>query len=65
MASIRALTRGPLHHFFGYYGVNAWDPTLAQHLALETTFHEHRPTPRDRATVGLVEAATGAFRPSG
>jgi hypothetical protein len=65
VASIRALTRGPLHHFFGYYGVNAWDPTLAQHLALETTFHEHRPTARDRATVGLVEAATGAFRPLG
>lgn len=60
---VRALTRAPLHHFFGYYGVNAWDPTLRHHLALETTFHEHRPTSSDRATVGLVEAETGAFRP--
>lgn len=63
MAEIRALTRPPRHHFFGYYGVNPWDPSLTQHLALETTFHEHRPTARDRATVGLVDAATGAFRP--
>jgi len=60
---IRALTRPPLHRFFGYYGVNPWDPDLRHHLALETDFHEHRPTSRDRATVGLVEAETGAFRP--
>lgn len=60
---VRALTRPPLHHFFGYYGVNPWAPDLRSHLALETTFHEHRPTSRDRAAVGLVDAETGALRP--
>jgi len=60
---VRMLTRPPRHHFFGYYGVNAWDPTLRRHLALETDFHEHRPTAADRATVGLVDAATGTFLP--
>ncbi len=58
---IKMLSKPPAHHFFGYYGMNAWDASLQHHLALETTFHEHRPTARDRARVGLVDAATGTF----
>lgn len=57
----RRLTHGPAHHFFGYYGINAWDRGGRFHLALESDFHRRPPTPADRARVGLVDAAGGAF----
>lgn len=60
-AAPRRLTHGPAHHFFGYYGINAWDRGGRFHLALETDFHRRPPTPADRARVGLVDAAGGAF----
>ena len=63
MAEIRALTQGPLNHFFGYYGVNPWDRSMVHHLALETTFHEHRPGSDDSAKIGLVDSETHEFRP--
>jgi hypothetical protein len=63
MAEIRVLTRGPKHHFFGYYGVDAWDPAIEKHLALETGFDDHRPIVEDRAVVGLVDRDTGGFTP--
>ena len=61
--SITALTSGPQHHFYGYYGIQAWDCTGRYHLALETDFHEHRPLADDLALVGLVDRLTGAFIP--
>jgi len=62
---IAALTRPPKHHFYGYYGMNAWSPDGTRHLALQTEFDDHRPTARDVAEVGLVDAARGAFQPVG
>lgn len=56
-----ALTHGPKHHFFGYYGIAAWDRAGAKHLALETDFHERRPEAADSAKVGLVDLASGRF----
>ena len=41
--NVEPMTQGPLHHFFGYYGVDAWDPANQRHLALETDFDDHRP----------------------
>ncbi len=38
MGDFQALTSGPKHHFFGYYGVNVWNPTMRYHLSLETDF---------------------------
>lgn len=61
MSEIRALTSGPKHHLFGYYGVDAWDPSLRHHLALEMDFDDHRPTVEDVAAVGLVDREKGAF----
>lgn len=57
------LSRGPQHHFYGYYGINPWDPSLRYHLALETRSHEHRPVPEDMAAVGLVDRERGQFQP--
>lgn len=60
---ITSLTTGPNHHFYGYYGINPWDSVVRRHLALETSFHEHRPAVGDTATVGLVDRQTGIFTP--
>lgn len=62
MVDVSALTAGPKHHFFGYYGVDAWDPSLRYHLALETDFDDHRPEVGDVALVGVVDRETGSFK---
>ncbi len=58
-----AVTKGPKHHFFGYYGICPWDITGRYMLCLESGFHERPPTAADTAVVGLVEMATGRFEP--
>ncbi|MCW8130017.1 MAG: hypothetical protein KIS92_06655 [Planctomycetota bacterium] len=58
---LHALTQGPRHHFFGYYGISAWDRAQGKHLALETGFHERRPEAGDSARVGLIDLASGRF----
>ena len=57
----RAVTQGPKHHFFGYYGICPWDATEQYLLCLESEFHERPPGAEERAVVGLVELATGKF----
>ncbi len=59
---ISLLSRPPQCHFFGYHGMNAWSPDGREHLALQTTFDDHRPTAEDVAEVGLVDSSTGHFR---
>ena len=61
MFNITALSSGPKHHFFGYYGINAWDRSLRYHLALESDFHDRRPEAGDSALVGLVDRQTHTF----
>lgn len=61
MLNIAALSSRPNHHFFGYYGINAWDRSLRYHLALETDFHKRRPKAGDSAAVGLVNRQTHVF----
>jgi len=58
---VQTLSRPPRNHFFGYYGVNAWDRSMRYHLALETEFQDHRPRVGESAGVGLVDATTGQF----
>lgn len=59
----KSLSRGPKHHFFGYYAINPWDSSLRRHLSLETDFHDRRPAPDDEAAIGLADAQTGEFQP--
>jgi len=63
MFEVKPLSKLPGHHFFGYYDINTWDNSLRYHLSLETNFHEHRPTPDDVASVGLIDSHTGEFIP--
>lgn len=62
--SLAAATRGPQHHFFGYYDKSPWDASGRYLLALEVEFAHRPPTAEDGAVVGLVDIAQGyAFRP--
>ena len=57
----RAVTHGPKHHFFGYYGICPWDATGQYLFCLESDFHERPPAAGDSAVVGFVEMASGKF----
>ena len=57
----RAITQGPKHHFFGYYGIYPWDSTGRYHLCLQSDFHDRPPADGDTATVGLVDMETNNF----
>jgi len=52
---IRAVTKPPQHHFFGYYDKCPWDWSGRYILALETGFIDRPPGPDDTATIGLVD----------
>jgi hypothetical protein len=58
-ARIRALTKGPLHHFFGYYGMSPWNRSGKKLICLETTIKGRGPNPGEPAGVCVVDAATG------
>ncbi len=55
----RAVTSGPLFHFFGYYDKTPWDETGRYLLALETYFMDRRPGPDNVAIVGMVDLQGG------
>lgn len=56
---VRPLTRGPRHHFFGYYDKSPWDAAMRRVLGLETTFMDRPPTGRDPAVIGVIDVAGG------
>ncbi|MCX8037218.1 MAG: hypothetical protein N3D11_09290 [Candidatus Sumerlaeia bacterium] len=59
--TIRCLTSGPRHHFFGYYGITPWNQSQTHLVCLESEFQDHLPRPDEAAAIGLVDAKTGAF----
>ena len=48
------LTRGPRHHFFGYYDKSPWNGTQKHILTHEVAFNDRPPTERDEAAIGVV-----------
>jgi hypothetical protein len=52
---VRALTRGPKHHWFGYYDKREFDPTSRYVLGMEVDFEHRTPAPEDTITVGMVD----------
>lgn len=61
---VRAVTRGPQHHFFGYYDKCPWDQISRYLLAMEVGFQDRLPNPDDVATIGLVDLWDGdRFQP--
>ena len=61
--NIGSLSKGPKHHFFGYYGINPWDKSGRYHLALETEFDDRKPESNDIAKVGVIDKQTSEFIP--
>ncbi len=55
----RAVTRGPAHHFFGYYDKTPWDRTGRYLLVNQTGFADRQPTAADTLTVGMVDLRDG------
>jgi hypothetical protein len=63
MFELRAMTRPPLYHFFGYYGIQPWDRAESRLLCLEVAFQDRPPTPEDVATIGLVDCDSLSYSP--
>lgn len=59
--SLRRLTSGTNHHFFGYYGVSPWNSEESVMVGIESSFQDHLPNPGDMAAIGLIDPMTGKF----
>ncbi|MFO7957016.1 MAG: hypothetical protein R6X33_07925 [Candidatus Brocadiia bacterium] len=57
--AVEPMTRGPKHHFFGYYDKTPWDATGRYLLGLEVDFMDRPPGPDDEAVVGLIDTEDG------
>ena len=53
------ITKGPKHHFFGYYDKCPWDKTGRYLLANEIDFCDRQPKPGEELTVGMVDLKDG------
>lgn len=54
---VRAITRGPKFHWFGYYDKLQFDPTSRYVLGMEVDFEHRSPRPDDVIKVGMVDLA--------
>src|SRR5688572_13515721 len=57
-ATIRQVTSGPRHHFFGYFGhvqTIPWNQSGRYLLALRTGFQERMPAPDEAAEIVLLD----------
>ncbi len=52
---VREITRGPRHHWFGYYDKLQFDPTNRYVLAQQVRFEHRSPTPEDKIVIGMVD----------
>ncbi len=56
---VRTITRGPKHHWFGYYDKLQFDPSGRYVLGMETQFEHRSPKPDDTIRVGMVDLHDG------
>lgn len=56
---VRAITRGPLFHWFGYYDKLQFDPSSRYALGARVGFEHRSPRPDDVIKVGLIDLAEG------
>lgn len=57
---VRAVTSGPLHHFFGYYDKSPWNASGRYLLGHEAGFNDRAPTADDTIGIGLIDLEAGA-----
>lgn len=56
---VRVITRGPQHHWFGYYDKYEFDPTDRYVLAMEVNFEHRSPRADDVIKIGMVDLEDG------
>lgn len=56
---IRAITRGPKFHWFGYYDKLSFDPTSRYALAAQVDFEHRSPGPDDVIRLGVIDTEDG------
>jgi hypothetical protein len=56
---VRMITKGPKHHWFGYYDKFEFDPTDRYVLGMEVDFEHRQPTPEEQISVGTVDLKDG------
>lgn len=52
---LRTITRGPKHHWFGYYDKLQFDPTNRYVLGMQVHFEHRSPRPDDVIRIGMVD----------
>ena len=57
--SMRPITSGPKHHWFGYYDKLQFDPSGRYVLGMEVDFEHRSPTAEDVIRVGMIDLADG------
>lgn len=56
---VRTITRGPKHHWFGYYDKLQFDPSNRFVLAMQVDFEHRSPTADDTIQIGMVDLHDG------
>jgi len=56
---VRAITKGPKHHWFGYYDKFEFDATNRYVLGMEVAFENRTPRPEDEVRIGMVDLQDG------
>lgn len=56
---VRVITRGPKHHWFGYYDKLEFDPSMRYVLGMEIDFEHRSPRPDDVIRIGMVDLQDG------
>ncbi len=56
---VRAITRGPKYHWFGYYDKFQFDPTDRYVLCMEVDFEHRSPRPDDVIKIGMIDLKDG------
>lgn len=59
LVPVRAITRGPAFHWFGYYDKLQFDPSNRFVLSNQVSFEHRTPTPSDQIKVGMVDIRDG------
>ncbi len=57
--TMRPITSGPKHHWFGYYDKLQFDPASRYVLGMEVDFEHRSPGPDDRIGIGMIDLADG------
>ena len=62
IAEVRQITEGPLHHFFGYYGMPPWDWSQRYMVVMQSEFSDRLVEADDTANIVLIDLESGEQR---